>query len=171
MCKDIKQRKEEVRKQYRAIRKSVEGNDAENLLINLFHQNLSCVKGNIIAAYIPMDGEINVIPLMHSLLNLGYKLVIPNNKALKFEEWNKADGKPIVPDTIITPIVAFDDHCNRLGIGGGWYDKIIKELQPLGKTFIGVAYEKQYCKDLPIEEHDQKLDMIITEVCIRHRVL
>ncbi|MGL9702987.1 5-formyltetrahydrofolate cyclo-ligase [Wolbachia endosymbiont of Cimex lectularius] len=106
---------------------------------------------------------------MHNLLNLGYKVAIPDeNKSPKFKEWNKT-GKNIIPDTIITPVIAFDDHLNRLGFGGGWYDTVIKELRPLGKIFIGVAYEKQYCKNLPIEEHDQKLDIIITETRVRCR--
>jgi 5-formyltetrahydrofolate cyclo-ligase len=170
MFKDIKQQKKEIREQYRAIRKNIDKNYfsyATNSLINLFNQNLSYIKGKTIAAYIPIDGEINVVPLMHNLLNLGYKVaILDENKLPRFKEWNKT-GKNIIPDTIITPIIAFDDHLNRLGFGGGWYDAVIKELRPLGKIFIGVAYEKQYCKNLPIEEHDQKLDIIITEICVR----
>nr|WP_250778332.1 5-formyltetrahydrofolate cyclo-ligase [Wolbachia pipientis] len=139
------------------------------LLLTSSIQNLSYIKGKTIAAYIPIDGEINVIPLMHNLLNLGYKVAIPDeNKPLRFKEWNKT-GKNIIPDTIITPVIAFDDHLNRLGFGGGWYDAVIKELRPLGTIFIGVAYEKQYCKNLPVEGHDQKLDIIITETRVRCR--
>ncbi|WP_395462891.1 5-formyltetrahydrofolate cyclo-ligase [Wolbachia endosymbiont of Cantharis cryptica] len=172
MPKDIKQQKKEVREQYRAIRKGIDesySSYAANSLVNLFNQNLSYVKGKTIAAYIPMDGEINVVPLMYNLLNLGYKVAIPDkNKLLRFKEWNKTD-EDIIPDTIITPVIAFDDHFNRLGFGSGWYDTVIKELQPLGKIFIGVAYEEQYCKNLPIEKHDQKLDIIITEMYVRHK--
>jgi 5-formyltetrahydrofolate cyclo-ligase len=169
MFKDIKQQKKEIREQYRTTRKNIDksySSDAAKLLINIFNQNLHCIKGKIIAAYVPIDGEINVTPLMHHLFNLGYKIAIPSkNRLLKFEKANVE----VVPDTIITPVIAFDDHFNRLGFGGGWYDRIMKELQPLGKVFIGLAYEKQYCKDLPVEEHDQKLDLIITETCARYR--
>ncbi|MEY2393134.1 5-formyltetrahydrofolate cyclo-ligase [Wolbachia endosymbiont of Tettigetta isshikii] len=169
MFKDIKQQKKEIREQYRVIRKNIDESYAANSLVNLFNQNLSYIKGKTIAAYNPIDGEINVIPLMHNLLNLGYKVAIPDEtKPLRFKKWNKI-GKNIIPDTIITPVIAFDDHLNRLGFGGGWYDAVIKELRPLGKIFIGVAYEKQYCKNLPVEEHDQKLDIIITETRVRCR--
>ncbi|MCM1001385.1 MAG: 5-formyltetrahydrofolate cyclo-ligase [Wolbachia endosymbiont of Melophagus ovinus] len=169
MFKDIKQQKKEIREQYRAIRKNIDESYAANSLVNFFNQNLSYIKGKTIAAYIPIDGEINVLPLMHKLLGLGYKVAIPDeNKPPRFKEWNKT-GEDIIPDTIITPVIAFDDHLNRLGFGGGWYDAVIKELRPLGKIFIGVAYEKQYCKNLPIEEHDQKLDIIITETRVRCR--
>lgn len=172
MLEDIKQQKKEIREQYRAIRKNIDesySNYAAKAITNLFHHNLNCVNGKTIAAYIPIDGEINVIPLMYSLLDLGCKIAIPSKeKLLKFEEWNKAGGN-IIPDIIITPIIAFDDQFNRLGFGGGWYDKIMKKLRPLGKIFIGMAYEKQYYKNLPTEVHDQKLDVMITETCVRYR--
>ncbi|MDD9336632.1 MAG: 5-formyltetrahydrofolate cyclo-ligase [Wolbachia sp.] len=169
ILKDIRQQKKEIREQYRAIRKSIDSSYASyasESLIDTFNHNLSYIKGEIIAAYISIDGEINVIPLMDNLFNLGYKVAVPSkNKLLTFEEWKKA-GKSIVPDTVIAPVIAFDNHCNRLGFGGGWYDQMIKNLRPL---VIGVAYEKQYCKDLSIEEHDQKVDIIITEICVRYR--
>ncbi|WCR54275.1 MAG: 5-formyltetrahydrofolate cyclo-ligase [Wolbachia endosymbiont of Ctenocephalides orientis wCori] len=168
MLKDVKQQKNLIREQYRAIRKNIDDEErvyAADSLIRIFNQNLSYIKGKTIAAYIPIDGEINVIPLVHHLLNLGYKIAIPSkNKLLKFEEWNGVD-KDLVPDTIITPMIAFDHHFNRLGFGEGWYDRTIEKFH--AHLVIGVAYEKQYCKDLPIEEHDQKLDMIITETCAR----
>ncbi len=110
MFKDIKQHKKEIREQYRAIRKDIDesySSYAANSLINLFNQNLSYVKGKTIAAYIPMDEEIDVVPLMHSLLDLDYKVAIPNkNKLLKFEEWNKTN-EDVIPDTIITPCYCF----------------------------------------------------------------
>lgn len=165
----LKQQKKKVREQYRAIRRNIDSSYAAESLVNIFNQNLSDIKGKTVAAYIPIDGEINVIPLIDNLLNLGYRVAVPHkSKLLMFEEWEKA-GESIVPDTIITPIVAFDDNFNRLGFGSGWYDRIIEKLRPLGKIFIGVAYEKQYCRDLPVERCDQKLDIIITETRIRHR--
>lgn len=168
MLKDVKQQKNLIREQYRAIRKNIDDKEriyAADSLIWLFNQNLSYIKGKTIAAYIPIDGEINVIPLMYHLFNLGYKIAIPSkNKLLKFEEWSGVN-KDLVPDTIITPMIAFDHHFNRLGFGEGWYDRAIEKFRV--RLVIGVAYEKQYCKDLPIEEHDQKLDMIITETCSR----
>ena len=170
MLKDIKQQKNLIREQYRAIRKNIDDDQkvrAADSLIHFFNQNLIYIKGKIIAAYTPIDGEINVVPLMHHLLNLGYKIAIPNkNRLLKFAEWNN-EGEDLVPDTIIAPMVAFDDNFNRLGFGKGWYDRVIERSRC--RLVIGVAYEKQYCKNLPVEEHDQKLDMIITEACVRLR--
>ncbi len=165
--------KHEIRKYYRDIRRRIiDCDDTAESLINAFNQNLHYIKGKIVAAYIPIDGEINVVPLMHNLLNLSYKIAVPINLSykstlLEFKEWNKTSMTVIVPDTIIVPIVAFDDNCNRLGFGSGWYDRIIQKLLPQGKIFIGVAYEAQYCRYIPVEEHDKQLDIIITEKRIR----
>jgi 5-formyltetrahydrofolate cyclo-ligase len=167
--------KHEIRAHYRNIRKGITGiNSAAESLINAFNQNLPYIKGNTIAAYIPIDGEINILPLVHNLLNLNYKIAVPINFSyksmlLEFKEWNKASKTIIIPDTVIVPIIAFDDNCNRLGFGSGWYDRIIEKLSPQGKVFIGVAYEAQYCRYIPVAAHDQQLDIIVTEKCIRQK--
>ncbi len=63
-------------------------------------------------------------------------------------------------DIIFVPGVAFDLEKGRIGYGGGFYDRILKDT----KAFkIGVAYSFQIFEKLPLEEHDQKVDIIITE--------
>ncbi|WFW29810.1 MAG: 5-formyltetrahydrofolate cyclo-ligase [Wolbachia endosymbiont of Menacanthus eurysternus] len=175
--RNIKQQKRKIRKQYRTIRKNLDekySSNARSFVVNSFKKNLAnLVRSKTVAAYIPIDGEIDIIPLMYNLLYLSYRVVVPwQNKPLRFKEWNMVRGglnnKNIIPDIIITPVIAFDDHFNRLGFGSGCYDFVIKELRSLGKIFIGVAYERQYCKILPIEEHDQKLDIIITETRVMY---
>ena len=64
-------------------------------------------------------------------------------------------------DLIIAPMLAFDSAGNRLGRGGGWYDKFIAS-QPQALN-IGVAYALQQADNIPTEPHDQKLDYIVTE--------
>ncbi len=63
-------------------------------------------------------------------------------------------------DIIFVPGVAFDLEKGRIGYGGGFYDRILKDTKALK---IGVAYSFQIFEKLPLEEHDQKVDMIITE--------
>lgn len=67
-------------------------------------------------------------------------------------------------DVIIVPLVAFDEQCNRLGLGGGWYDRFLA-MQPQAQT-IGLAYELQYAPSLPTEPHDIALDHVATEARI-----
>jgi 5-formyltetrahydrofolate cyclo-ligase len=67
-------------------------------------------------------------------------------------------------DAIIVPLIAFDDNCNRLGRGGGWYDRFLA-AQPQAYK-IGLAYELQHLKIIPHEPHDIALDAIYTEKAI-----
>lgn len=63
-------------------------------------------------------------------------------------------------EVIIVPGVAFDRRGRRLGRGKGFYDRL---LQTAKATKIGVGYEFQLVEELPSEEHDIPMDMIITE--------
>lgn len=64
-------------------------------------------------------------------------------------------------DLIIVPVVSFDKSGNRLGYGGGYYDKFLAYNHC--KHAIGLAYSFQEVTALPIEKHDKKLNSIITE--------
>lgn len=66
-----------------------------------------------------------------------------------------------VPDLLIVPLTGFDDALNRLGQGGGHYDRWL-EAHPATKT-IGLAWSAQQVDALPHEPHDRPLDAIITE--------
>ena len=60
--------------------------------------------------------------------------------------------------------MAFDTKFNRLGYGKGFYDKTLCKIRKLKKIFvIGLGYDKQFVNKLPVEDHDQKLDFIMTE--------
>lgn len=63
------------------------------------------------------------------------------------------------PDIVLVPGVAFTKGRYRLGYGGGFYDSFLSVTDTYS---IGVAYDFQIIDDLPIEEHDIKLDEIIT---------
>jgi len=66
-----------------------------------------------------------------------------------------------VYDVVIVPLLAFDDECRRLGMGGGWYDRFLS-AQPQALS-VGLAYELQRAKTVPVEPHDIALDYIVTE--------
>ncbi len=63
-------------------------------------------------------------------------------------------------DIIFVPGLAFDLDKGRIGYGGGFYDKVLKNIQTLK---IGVAFSFQIFEKLPLEFHDQKVDIIVTE--------
>lgn len=69
-------------------------------------------------------------------------------------------------DCIIVPGVAFDEHCNRLGYGKGFYDKLLSRVKSqgsVGKVAIALAYEEQIVERIPVDTHDIKMDKIITD--------
>lgn len=64
-------------------------------------------------------------------------------------------------DMMIAPALAFDHHLNRLGYGGGYYDRFIQEVRHIYR--LGIAYAKQIQPSLPVEEYDIPVHRIITE--------
>ena len=73
--------------------------------------------------------------------------------------------KKIIPDLIMVPLVAFDNHLNRIGYGKGYYDRILQKIRRVKKKtiFLGIAYSFQKCRRITINKHDFKLDYIFTE--------
>ena len=63
-------------------------------------------------------------------------------------------------DIIIVPVVAFDAHCNRLGYGKGFYDRLLTQAD---SNIVGLAYEEQMETSLPVGQYDIKMDIIVTD--------
>ncbi len=69
---------------------------------------------------------------------------------------------PSVIDLIVVPGVAFDDQGRRLGLGAGYYDRFMAERAPQARR-IALAFDCQLADCVPIEPHDQIVDLVITE--------
>ncbi|KEY91008.1 5,10-methenyltetrahydrofolate synthetase [Candidatus Photodesmus blepharus] len=141
-----------------------------------------------IALYISSDGEIDTKPLIERLWKQGKQTYLPvihpfskgcllflhydSNTSIKqntygiFEpELNKTCIKPISQiDLICTPLVGFDSLGYRLGMGGGYYDRTLKEwfITGVGAIPIGLAYDFQHVDQLPIKSWDIPLPKIVT---------
>ena len=73
-------------------------------------------------------------------------------------------NKIIFPDILLVPMVAYDKNYNRVGYGGGFYDRYIKKIKKIKEILtIGLAFSYQKVKKIPIEKNDIKLDFIINE--------
>ncbi|MDC0620042.1 5-formyltetrahydrofolate cyclo-ligase [Candidatus Pelagibacter ubique] len=74
------------------------------------------------------------------------------------------EAKNIVyPDVLLIPLVAFDKNLNRLGYGGGYYDRLIEKLSKKKNIIkIGLAFSIQEIDKVPTNMYDQKLDYIVT---------
>jgi 5-formyltetrahydrofolate cyclo-ligase len=69
-----------------------------------------------------------------------------------------------IPDLILVPVLAFDKLGYRLGQGGGYYDRTLAALRAVKSVVaVGLAYAGQEIDEVPYEDHDAKLDWIVTE--------
>ncbi|MBQ7690412.1 MAG: 5-formyltetrahydrofolate cyclo-ligase [Muribaculaceae bacterium] len=71
----------------------------------------------------------------------------------------------ITPDLVIVPGVAFDQQCNRLGRGRGYYDRLLPSSAALT---VGVALTCQIVDHVPCEPHDQPIDIVVTATDVYH---
>lgn len=72
-------------------------------------------------------------------------------------------------DLVIVPGIGFDDQGNRLGRGGGFYDRFLSRDGFRGVT-CGLAFEEQVVKEVPVAEHDIQLDLLVTDGLVRRFV-
>lgn len=141
------------------------------------------LKGLKIALYEAINSEVNLSELALALTNSGASVLKPimlkEEGVMEFTNWENAFNprdtfdlqslyppitlvKPEKIDVIICPIVAFDNQCNRLGYGGGYYDRYLPRLTP-STLKIGVAFSCQEVNRISPDPHDVPLDIIITE--------
>lgn len=168
--------KKEIRKHFLEKRLALSKERIEKLSDSIcFNAFINCylLSGNV-GLYHPIKNEVN--PLM--LINLGVSnisLPLIQNEKIVFKKWKKDDilkqdqfgmlqplqiSETLIPQTIIVPMIAFDERRFRIGYGGGFYDKFLENFKGLK---IGLAFEMQKCKKIPEEKFDVKLDYIITE--------
>jgi len=139
------------------------------------------IKGKILGGYYPYNNEIDIIKILEKFEKKNFLITLPiikKNSKMDFFCWFTKDPliinkygipEPIsdkirYPDILLVPLVAFDNNLNRIGYGGGFYDRYIKRVRKIKKIFtIGLAYSFQRIKKIPISSHDIKLDYIITE--------
>ena len=145
-------------------------------------KQLGAISDNIIAAYLPMGGELDPRPLMQALRKNGNSICLPvcinedaplvfrryrQNDALLPDDMGiaapRATAQQVTPDIVLLPLLAFDGQGYRLGRGGGFYDRTLAELKKRGDCrFIGLAFDMQMVDKCPIAPHDEALHAVLT---------
>lgn len=74
----------------------------------------------------------------------------------------ESEPDPTTFDVVIVPGVAFCADGRRLGQGRGWYDRFLPRLRPDAVT-IGVCFAEYLLDDLPVEDHDRRVDHVVTD--------
>ncbi len=175
--------KSKLRNRILKLRQSVNQN---NIKIK-FNEVLKIIKKDnlnktaVIGGYFPVNFEVDDLDILKEFYKKKYITCLPvikNNHRMDFYKWNLNDplrinkyGIPepfcshlIYPDIILVPLVAFDKNLNRLGYGGGYYDRLIQKLSKKKKILkIGLAFSLQKLEKIPTTKHDKKLDYVITE--------
>lgn len=172
-----------------AERQQAEKNIASYILTNESWQN-----AKKIATFASIKGEVNLSFINGMAWQQKKQLYLPilSQQKLLFAPYEQ-DGKvelnqygimePSVAedqhmtadqlDLILVPLVGFDIHGNRLGMGKGYFDAALAPLMKLPQRplLMGVAFACQQVSELPIEEWDVPLDMIVTEEGVIQRRL
>ena len=135
----------------------------------------------IIGGYYPTNYEIDDLEILDYFFRKGSTISLPKirkKSQMEFHKWFKNDpllinkygilepgiNNILYPDILFVPLVAFDKELNRLGYGGGFYDRYIQKISKIKKVVkVGLAFSFQKLKTIPVNKHDKKLDIIITD--------
>lgn len=139
-----------------------------------------------VAVFLSFDGELDTRPLIDQLWRAGKRVYLPvlhpfspGNllflhyhpssdlvvNRLKIRE-PKLDVRDVLPlsrlDVLVTPLVAFDAAGQRLGMGGGFYDRTLQNWRRHRLQPVGYAHDCQQVDALPTEQWDIPLPAVIT---------
>ena len=146
-----------------------------------------------IAVYFAVNGEISLDLVIDQALAQGKQIYLPNldQKTLRFSPYFRQQKmrinkfklpepdvgeeemlEPEALDLVLAPLVVFDADGNRIGMGGGFYDRSFafrKDATRTSPVLIGVAHELQKVEKLNPESWDVQLDMVVTDQAIYDR--
>ena len=138
-----------------------------------------------IGGYYPYNFEVDSIEILKKLEKKNFQISLPivkKNFKMDFFSWTTKDpllineyGIPepisnriLFPTVLLVPLVAFDKNLNRIGYGGGFYDRYIERMKQIKKMItIGLAFSYQKIDNIPTNRHDIKLDYIVTDKKIK----
>lgn len=146
-------------------------------------QGLAVDAGDVVSGYWPVRDELDIRRLMSGLHDEGVTCALPvvtdRQRPLQFRRWRPGDileqrsfglsepstaAPQVTPRFLLTPLLAVDANGNRLGYGGGYYDRTLCDLRQTGRvTAVGVCFDAQRVADVPHDGRDQPLDWIVTE--------
>jgi 5-formyltetrahydrofolate cyclo-ligase len=172
--------KDAARKAAFAQRKSLFDN-ANAAQAGYLSEVLAGYRGVPLSGFMPIRTEIDPLAAMAEATahgRVGVPVIDAAGQPLRFAEWTsetemvagafgaRIPATPLFfePEILIVPLLAFNRKGARLGYGGGFYDRTLEKLRSKRATLaIGFAFAGQENDDVPLEETDQSLDMIVTE--------
>lgn len=181
--------KRRVRKEVLSARRAMSSEQREQENRNITDKVLSSAefaKAETVFCYVSLDDEVNTYSILSATLEAGKILCVPyitGEKgimlAVRLRDVSDlvagAYGIPTAPkydgsqefvspediDLAIVPGAAFTLDGQRIGMGGGYYDRFLEKFSGIS---AGIAYSCQMRETLPMEQHDRKIDIIFTDL-------
>ncbi len=183
--------KNEIRKQMKLYRENMTREDMFSKSTQIFEQLITVPeykRAEKIFTYVSMNNEVDTIMLIDYSLSVEKRVFVPKVVGKNMEFYEISDISELSPGYfgiyepdingkepdysrtgfMCMPGLAFDREYNRIGYGGGFYDRYLSEKNSFYKAAL--AYEYQLLEHIPAQESDVRPDMIITEEDI-HRKL
>ena len=190
---EIKKKQKELRDSYLQKRIAIPSDDRAMLhkeINRVLLTNPTLKRCKTIAAYLNLPSEVNLSEFIREAQKRGQSVCVPVVDAINrvmefrdlpvdFERQNQTEEDLVLLtqkkrklnelDCALVPLLVFDSHGNRIGMGGGFYDKFFEnsKTRPL---LIGIAYELQKTEKIIPQEWDVRMDLIASEQGLRRRV-
>tara|TARA_B100000035_G_scaffold147156_1_gene125424 strand:- start:1493 stop:2068 length:576 start_codon:yes stop_codon:yes gene_type:complete len=184
MTKSVQLREKEALRKFLINRRSELGPsiDFQSNILNNIKPLIEEIENEYIGTYISFRDELDTKKLNQYLLERELNLALPaidfktkeinffmyhknteliENKFSILEPKNK--DKVIFPKIILIPLLGYSKSGFRLGYGGGYYDKYLSKNGIGDVKKIGIAFSFQEVEEIPVEDHDERLDWILTE--------
>lgn len=183
---NLEKEKKNLRKSLILKRKSIDKNQKNEKDLIIFEKiiNLDVYQNSdLILTYVSFQDEVDTLKLIDYSLKIGKTVVVPkckSNSIMNFYkiktigELKKSNYGILEPEEIqenlvdlnqkaicIVPALSFDRKLNRIGYGGGYYDNFIKKNHNI--IYMGLCYDFMISEELPTENHDEKVNYLITE--------
>lgn len=182
--KSVQLREKEALRKFLINRRSELGPsiDFQSNILNNIKPLIEEIENEYIGTYISFRNELDTKKLNQYLLERELNLALPamdskakeinffmyhkdtelvENKFSILEPKNK--DKVIFPKIILIPLLGYSKSGFRLGYGGGYYDKYLSKNGIGDVKKIGIAFSFQEVEEIPVEDHDERLDWILTE--------
>ncbi|MBQ7836570.1 MAG: 5-formyltetrahydrofolate cyclo-ligase [Clostridia bacterium] len=183
----VAENKREIRREYRQKRKNLNAEikaARDTSLCRLITDTKAFKDAEAVLMYAPTADEVDIMPVAEAALTLGKRVYFPLcntedntlsfHRVLKISELEMGHYGILAPPTssptynnesvtaslCLVPGLVFDDHGYRVGYGKGYYDRFLSQFSGMS---AGVVYSDFITEDVPRNEFDLKVDMIITE--------
>ncbi len=178
-----------MRKEYISLRNNISSDNLHSksqMIVEMLNELDLVKRAELIMCYVSFGSEVFTHEIINTWLSQGKQVCVPRvlkTKGKSMEAVKISSLEELVPgtygvleptsgqknivspdsiDVVIVPGCAFDINRNRMGYGAGYYDRFL-ELISDNCLKVGVAFDFQIMDEIPCEEHDIPMDVIITE--------